>query len=326
MSELPDTSSEPSDEGVETAAEIPVAGPASDVGAAGGIGADVRALADAVRSLAGAFRDQRDVLAGMHEQNEANQAAIESLGRRVGELRQVVVDLVEAQHSVIEQLEGGTEQRLEELTKAVSEPIEVDLAPIEQRLDDIRAAVAGSSSASPDAVAGGAWSADDVARLSSLHERLDAIQSALDQPVQVDLGPVVERIDALAEAVDVESMHDLLDRLRGPSVLGALEDRIGRLVKAIPKPGDFDLPALRRQLEAIAGDLADLLDVPPPVDLTSIEARLDALAERVGTPVGPARRDRDHPDNFGDLAAFDDFADEDGPENGDDLDEADDAD
>lgn len=233
-------------------------------------------------------QDQSELLSRL----ERVEAAIESLSTPgvedvTSELRAVVGELSErlaiAEPGVeelgrrLEELAAGdrSDARLEELATAVSE--------LQERL--------GALGQSVDSVAS---RADETAA-----DAAGALEG-----VRAELSELSARIPALADAHEVEKLHELVDALsqrttRDPDLVAELED-LQAVVEALGKRPDRDFELLA-QVDALAGRLAEIgdrVDVlaaaaqTAPGDAEALEELQRALAELAQRPVVDAAAER----------------------------------
>lgn len=153
----------------------------------------------------------------------------------------------------------------------------------------------------------------DSANWDRLWTRLDA----LPKPVQTDLSPVVQRLEAVQGAVAAIPKPDAVDLAPVEGELASLTKRVAGIpvpmapkpidltpvatrldtleqeIRAIPKPAAVDLQPVRGELATIREQIRVLpkVETHDPVDLAPVAQRIDALDQRVSRIPQPEKVD-----------------------------------
>jgi len=182
---------------------------------------------------------------------------------------------------------GALEQRVAGLRMPEPTPV-TDLSPVTQRLADLDKRMGAIVIPSPRE--------PDLAPLSAKLAELDRAVRAIviPAPKDPDLSSVVSRIGAVENKLGALRMPD-----PAPAVnlapLQAKLDAVERTVGAIRVPAAPDLSAIDNRLAGMERKLAEVAQARPtavpPVDLTPLQQRLDALERAVRGIAIPAPKD-----------------------------------
>lgn len=222
---------------------------------------DIRAELATLRSALPPPTEPVD-LAPVHEEVAATRAAQE---QSVATMRAALDD------AVARLREHATDEAERVRQSLPREPEPVDLGPIHQSLDDLRA----------DLTASGA----------GLHEAVSAIRDRVEQPQEaLDLSPIIERIEQALR----DTAEDLKSSRPGPPdltpVLAALThlqeslaasgaeqaDRVAAAADAVRAQQEHQHQALLARLGSLGDELR--ADLPPPVDLSPVLERIDTAS------------------------------------------------
>jgi predicted flap endonuclease-1-like 5' DNA nuclease len=165
--------------------------------------------------------------------------------------------------------------QVEEAVKsiAIPAPREVDLAPLQARIGQLEQAVRSIAIPAPQQVDLGAL----TARLQALERLVQDIH--IPTPSIVDLAPLQRRLDELDRAVQGIRFPEQRDVDLKP-----VHDRLAALdaaVQAIHIPAQVDLSGVQGRLNAVDEALRNLRGAPPPIDLAPTQRRLDAIEQAV---------------------------------------------
>ncbi|MEM6410616.1 MAG: hypothetical protein AAF683_03675 [Pseudomonadota bacterium] len=187
---------------------------------------------------------------------------IDALSSNVGSVYERL-ELLQSQLSAVPANDAsGVSDRVQELSKAITDKQWVDLRPLEARMARLEAALQSSETPEAD--------------LSSVHSAIADVQLQLEglRPAEVDLEPIQGQLDHLVQTVaDLRHGQSSADG----ETLDVVTNQLGAISSALATMESPDLESVRERMSGIERLLAELA-LP---DMTPIQEQLQGLHVRL---------------------------------------------